>query len=266
MKPHIFVPCWAAAFGAAVFLMPVAHAAEPADLLTGYSAQAGRPASADQGRALFTSRHGREWSCASCHGAPPTQAGQARFHRQGDRRAGAGFQRRALHRCREDREMVPPQLQRRDGPRMHRRREGRRAGLAAEPEALRSRPCISVSEPLAILAFAGATCGRRTTDAICAPPSCPCTHRNARPATSPTRPACCPRRRGAVSWAACPATTAPTPRSIPPRKRSSPPGSPRTPAATAACATNPRKTASPGRRGSCASTTKCRHAPGNCPS
>jgi hypothetical protein len=25
---------------------------------------------------LFTATHGREWSCASCHGAVPTQAGR----------------------------------------------------------------------------------------------------------------------------------------------------------------------------------------------
>ena len=75
MKHHI-VPFWAAALGAAAFLMPAAHAAGPAHLLAGYSAQAGRPASAEQGRALFTSRHGREWSCATCHGAPPVQEGK----------------------------------------------------------------------------------------------------------------------------------------------------------------------------------------------
>jgi len=68
---HLF--SWAAA---AACLAPAVHAAEPAHLLAGYTAQAGRPASAEQGRALFTSRHGREWSCASCHGEPPVQAGK----------------------------------------------------------------------------------------------------------------------------------------------------------------------------------------------
>jgi hypothetical protein len=75
MKPQI-VPVRALAFAAAAFLMPVVHAGEPAHLLAGYTAQAGRPASAEQGRALFTSRHGREWSCATCHGVPPLQAGK----------------------------------------------------------------------------------------------------------------------------------------------------------------------------------------------
>ncbi len=76
MKRHVFVPCWAAAFAAAAFLMPAAHAAEPAHLLAGYSAQAGASASPERGQKLFTTRQGREWSCASCHGALPTQAGK----------------------------------------------------------------------------------------------------------------------------------------------------------------------------------------------
>jgi mono/diheme cytochrome c family protein len=53
-----------------------AHAATPAELQAGYSAQAGSPANAARGQQLFTTRQGREWSCASCHGALPTQAGK----------------------------------------------------------------------------------------------------------------------------------------------------------------------------------------------
>lgn len=53
-----------------------AHAATPAELLTGYTAQAGSPAQPVRGESLFTQKHGREWSCASCHGARPVQAGQ----------------------------------------------------------------------------------------------------------------------------------------------------------------------------------------------
>jgi len=30
----------------------------------------------DRGQQLFTTRHGRKWNCASCHGALPTQGGQ----------------------------------------------------------------------------------------------------------------------------------------------------------------------------------------------
>ena len=41
-----------------------------------WSNQAGVPGQPDRGRAFFTARHGGEWSCASCHGNPPTTAGQ----------------------------------------------------------------------------------------------------------------------------------------------------------------------------------------------
>lgn len=53
-----------------------AQAATPAELLAGYQQQAGAPASAARGQAFFTQRHGAEWSCSSCHGNPPTGAGQ----------------------------------------------------------------------------------------------------------------------------------------------------------------------------------------------
>lgn len=57
-------------------LAPVAYAATPAELLSGYTAKAGSPAVPARGQQFFTSRHGQEWSCASCHGATPTQAGK----------------------------------------------------------------------------------------------------------------------------------------------------------------------------------------------
>jgi mono/diheme cytochrome c family protein len=57
-------------------LAPAAHAATPAHLLTGYSAQAGTTASPERGQQLFTTRQGRDWSCSSCHGAVPVQAGK----------------------------------------------------------------------------------------------------------------------------------------------------------------------------------------------
>ena len=53
-----------------------AGAATPADLLAGYTAQAGAPAQAARGQAFFNSKHGKDWTCASCHGAVPTQAGK----------------------------------------------------------------------------------------------------------------------------------------------------------------------------------------------
>lgn len=57
-------------------LAPLAQAATPAELLSGYTAQAGSPAVPARGQQLFTTRHGREWSCSSCHGAVPTQTGK----------------------------------------------------------------------------------------------------------------------------------------------------------------------------------------------
>lgn len=57
-------------------LAPLAQAAAPADVLSGYTAQAGSPAVPARGQQLFTTRHGREWSCSSCHGAVPTQTGK----------------------------------------------------------------------------------------------------------------------------------------------------------------------------------------------
>ncbi len=53
-----------------------AGAATPADLLAGYTAQADAPAQAARGQAFFNTRHGKDWTCASCHGAVPTQAGK----------------------------------------------------------------------------------------------------------------------------------------------------------------------------------------------
>lgn len=56
---------------------PTGWAAAPADLLAGYRVAAGHAAAApERGRQLFTATHGREWSCASCHGATPTQPGR----------------------------------------------------------------------------------------------------------------------------------------------------------------------------------------------
>jgi hypothetical protein len=53
-----------------------AYAVTPADLQAAYGALSGSTGAPDRGRQLFTSRHGREWSCSSCHGTVPTQAGK----------------------------------------------------------------------------------------------------------------------------------------------------------------------------------------------
>jgi cytochrome c553 len=62
--------------GAALLGTNLARAATPAELLDGYVAAAQAPADARRGQAFFTQRHGAEWSCASCHQAVPTRAGQ----------------------------------------------------------------------------------------------------------------------------------------------------------------------------------------------
>ncbi|MBI1889477.1 MAG: DUF1924 domain-containing protein [Burkholderiales bacterium] len=62
---------------AAIFInMRAAYAAAPAELLSGYTSRSGTLASSARGREFFTSKHGHEWSCASCHGAVPTQSGE----------------------------------------------------------------------------------------------------------------------------------------------------------------------------------------------
>ena len=53
-----------------------AQAATPAELLAGYSTQAGTAASAQRGEQFFNAVHGKEWSCTSCHGTAPTQGGK----------------------------------------------------------------------------------------------------------------------------------------------------------------------------------------------
>jgi hypothetical protein len=56
--------------------MAGAQAATPAELAAGYAAQAGTAPAASRGEQFFTSRHGREWSCSTCHGTPPTGTGK----------------------------------------------------------------------------------------------------------------------------------------------------------------------------------------------
>ncbi|MFO1329655.1 MAG: DUF1924 domain-containing protein [Rubrivivax sp.] len=76
MTLSIHLP-WRAALCAALAGAALgARAVTPGDLLSRYSAQAGAPAQAARGQQLFGTRHGREWSCASCHGALPVGAGR----------------------------------------------------------------------------------------------------------------------------------------------------------------------------------------------
>lgn len=53
-----------------------AGAATPPQLLAGYAAQAGAPPVSARGQQFFTTSHGRDWSCSSCHGPVPVQSGK----------------------------------------------------------------------------------------------------------------------------------------------------------------------------------------------
>ncbi len=53
-----------------------AMAATPAELLAGYTAQAGQAASVAKGEAFFKANHGQEWQCTSCHGKSPMSGGR----------------------------------------------------------------------------------------------------------------------------------------------------------------------------------------------
>ena len=51
-------------------LVKAACSAAPQEMLKGYEGQSGRASSA-RGDKLFNTKHGKEWSCASCHENPP---------------------------------------------------------------------------------------------------------------------------------------------------------------------------------------------------
>jgi hypothetical protein len=48
----------------------------PQSILKQYEAQSKQAGSPSRGQVLFTTKHGRDWSCSSCHGNPPTQTGK----------------------------------------------------------------------------------------------------------------------------------------------------------------------------------------------
>lgn len=51
-------------------------AATPQDQLSRLSGLAGQPAQAARGQAFFTSKHGKDWSCSTCHTEKPTVDGK----------------------------------------------------------------------------------------------------------------------------------------------------------------------------------------------
>ena len=78
MKPVQLLVSTALSTALLAAIAPAALAAgtSAAEQLRYWSAQAGGPGNADKGRVFFAGKHGAEWSCASCHGAPPTADGK----------------------------------------------------------------------------------------------------------------------------------------------------------------------------------------------
>jgi hypothetical protein len=76
MNHLTFKRCLLAALVATAALAHTAWAATPAELLSGYSALAGAAPQPARGQQFFNATHGREWRCASCHGALPIQPGK----------------------------------------------------------------------------------------------------------------------------------------------------------------------------------------------
>ena len=69
------------ALGLTAANLAAALATQTAGLLAGYQAEARKAdpsfsASASRGERFFNAKHGYEWSCASCHGNPPTGQGK----------------------------------------------------------------------------------------------------------------------------------------------------------------------------------------------
>lgn len=77
-RPPSHAALYAALATAVALAAAQAHAADttPAAELARFEAEAGRAGDAAAGQRLFTLRHGGEWSCASCHGEPPTRPGR----------------------------------------------------------------------------------------------------------------------------------------------------------------------------------------------
>lgn len=63
-------------FALLLFASLHAMAATPAELLSGYTTQAGQPANAAKGEAFFKASHGQAWQCTSCHGKSPVMGGR----------------------------------------------------------------------------------------------------------------------------------------------------------------------------------------------
>lgn len=76
MTAHKSPTLAAALVAACLVFSTTARAETPADMLKRYTEAAGAPAVAARGEAFFTSTHGKEWSCSTCHGKVPVAAGK----------------------------------------------------------------------------------------------------------------------------------------------------------------------------------------------
>ena len=74
MQINLFLTRFMVVIGVA--LSPATHASTPSAQAAAYNAQAGAPAQASRGQQFVTTKHGKDWSCASCHTANPTAAGK----------------------------------------------------------------------------------------------------------------------------------------------------------------------------------------------
>lgn len=66
----------AAPLALALFSPCVQAQTTPAEQIAGYVAQSGQPAQAARGQEFFTSKHGKDWSCSTCHTSKPTVDGK----------------------------------------------------------------------------------------------------------------------------------------------------------------------------------------------
>jgi len=66
---------WAFALTASFAVLP-AQATSPKEQMEGYAAQSGQTPQAARGQEFFTTKHGHEWACASCHTDKPTVEGK----------------------------------------------------------------------------------------------------------------------------------------------------------------------------------------------
>ena len=66
---------WVVAVSASIAVLP-AMAISPKEQMDAYASQSGQAPQVARGHEFFTSKHGHEWACASCHTDKPTVEGK----------------------------------------------------------------------------------------------------------------------------------------------------------------------------------------------